>query len=132
MGKKILICLARLTWSNPYNVRGEKFYYVNDGRECFLSNTEFTTMKELAEELHEGIGLSGPLSPGDKIIYKPQTDSETIWADGYFGRPAIPAEVYCYESLKRKLRKELESHLTRLGMKCKRVKNHRSEITIKS
>lgn len=111
MVKDVLVCIARHVWSNPYNVRGEKYYYLDDGKSCVLSNVTCTSIKDLAKDMHTGLGISGPVFPQDNIIYKPFVEAETIYADGYFGRPLVPADVYRYEPLKRKQRKELEKHL---------------------
>jgi len=132
MDREILVCLARLTWSYPYYVhRGEKFYCVGENELIrVFSNIEDQTMEELAEELHEGWSLSGPLHSQDKINYKPRVPAETFYAGGLFGRRIIPAYVYCFDPLKRRQRKELESHLESLGWKCERI--NRNKITLKS
>jgi hypothetical protein len=109
MSREVLVCIAQLVWPKP--CRGEKYWYcIDDGQYRSLSNMECTTIKELAEELL----LSGPLSPQDKIIYKPPVDEEMTYADGYFGRRAVAAEGYLYKPLKRKQIKQLENHLARL------------------
>ena len=114
MGKEVLVFIAKLVWTNPQNyVRGEKYYCIDDGKVRHFSNIK-CTMEELADTMHKGRYLSEPVYPQDKIIFKPPCKAETIYGDGYFGRPLVPSRVYCYESLKRKQIKQLENHLARL------------------
>jgi len=116
MVKKVLVCIAELTWSQGgHPERGERYwYYVDDGKSSCFTNKGCTSIKELAEQLHEGILLSEPLSPKDRLVYEPRTNSEMLYVDGFFGRSAIPSEGYYYESLSRRQIKQLEKHLARL------------------
>ena len=47
---------------------------------------------ELADWLFNGIGLDVPIKQ-DRISFETPCHSETIYVDGYFGRPVIPAFV---------------------------------------
>jgi hypothetical protein len=116
MGKEVLVCIAELVWSGSGSPeRGDRyFYYVDDGKKCVYSNKECVSIKELAEELNEGIFLSGPLTSEDKIIYEPPVPAVMTYVDGFFGRPAIPSEGYYYKPLKEKQIEQLKKHLARL------------------
>lgn len=112
---------AKEVWSNPDIVRGEMFYEIRDGHSSMLSNIECTSMKDMAETLYTGAGISKNFMPGDTINHRPPRSVETVYIDGYFGRPIVPAAVYKYSPLKRAELKELKEELEKLQRKKRKT-----------
>jgi len=105
-GKKFLVCRAKHTWSYPDQVHtNRRFFYVGDDRDGYL----------FGEDRYDMEGLAGLLPPDlepDNIDFEPPIEAQTLYADGYWGRPVIPVEVYAYRPLTGKQRTELKSILS--------------------
>lgn len=118
MGREILVCISKLQWSYPHYVGGETCYYIEDEKKGVHSNIEEITIEEIAEDVYKGAGLSKPLQPEDEIIFEPFVDARTRYANGYFGRRPVPANVHSFEPLEIEDRKKFESHLEMLRNKA--------------
>ena len=114
MAKEILVCNAKKVWRTPANTPNEKYFLIDDGKKTFLTQV---SLEELAGFLIKGVFLSEPLyadSREPKIVYKPKISAQTIYEDGFFGRPLIPVEVIAFSPLRKKQVKELEEKLNYL------------------
>lgn len=118
--KKIIICNATLMWKKPSDIPREKYIlfsisgtkdeesvYVNakDGESCGLT--------EIARLMADSISAAGKIP---EIMFKPEIDSFTVYADGLFGRPLIPVEVWVLTPLKRRQKAELLRRLDQFGV----------------
>ncbi len=109
--KEIFVYRATHFWSQGSGyIRKDRYWYVIDDKVdgASFSNAELHDMKDLAKELYQR------LQPGDTVSYKPPVSSETMYGDGFWGRPLVPSNYFEYKPLKRKQIKELQGYLERL------------------
>jgi hypothetical protein len=110
-GRQILVCMAECTWT-PHGLpdKGDrKFYYVDYGNKGSYTNVSWATLTELAHQ----IVSCGELSSQDTITYEPPKKAEMYFGDGYFGRPAIPAEGYLFKPLRKKQMETLSRQIAK-------------------
>jgi hypothetical protein len=116
-GREILVCMVRTVWSNGTDKGDkEKFYLVSDGKEEYQTNIECITLEKLAKDICTGLCLSGPLGLEDRVIFEPPVGRQTIYTDGYFGRPKVPSHVEKYWPLKKKDIQKLLEYINKSGI----------------
>jgi hypothetical protein len=114
--KEVIVGIAKHIWTNPNRIKGETFYFIFDAQGEQLLNVKSFSLEGLAETIRYGIGYT-PFGNEYKIINAPGSSNETLFLDGYFGRPLVPAAVYNYRPLKRKQLNEILAHMEKLREK---------------
>jgi hypothetical protein len=121
-GKKIIyIYRGFIPWRSQLYVPKKEAEYIvvvqTDGKNYYKSSfqtrgTKTKALKEAVEHIREKESIKNV-----KIIFTPIESSHTIYADGFFGRPRIPAEYWIIKKLSQKQLKFIKRHLTLLSKK---------------
>lgn len=118
--REITICNATLMWTNPSSVPRKKYILfsisgVKTEKDHFVNATddEDCGLAQIARLLANAISTIDKIP---EIVFKPEIDSFTVYRDGFFGRPVIPANVWALKPLKRRQKVELSKRLLKLGV----------------
>ncbi len=123
-GKEEPIVVRKITvvWRNPGQFPNDVSYYVADDRPY---PRQFSNLRGVVGWLSNGNHLSSATLMGgeEEIDYQQEPFAQLLHADGYFGRPKIPAEVEEISGLNREEIEEFEGYLANLREKEARTKS---------